>query len=84
MIPGHVLTALGDALFAAAESQPGGTDNLDAGQDATTAPSVEPQPRQGTKVSQKKVDQVKVCLRFYCLRQTMTVTIDCQGPKQVV
>ena len=78
------MIAVGDALFAAAERQPGGTDNRDAGQDATTAPSVEPQPKQGTKVSQKKVDQVKVCLRFYCSRQTTTVTTDCQGLKHAV
>lgn len=81
--PGHVLIALGDALSIAAERQPGGTDDPDAGQNATTAPSVDPQPRQGTKVSQKKVDQVKVCQQFYSSRQTMTVTINCQGPKQV-
>lgn len=65
MSPGHVLIPLVDALFVAAERQPEGTDNPDAGQDATSASSVEPQPRQGTKVSQKKVDQVKVCQRFH-------------------
>lgn len=54
------MVAIGDALFVAAERLPEGTADPDAGQDATTATTVEPQPRQGTKVSQKKVDQVKV------------------------
>ena len=82
--PGHVLVALGDALFVAAERQPEGTDNPDVGQDATTAPSVEPQPRQVTKVSQKKVDQVKVCQMLYCSRQIVTVMMNHEGPKQAV
>lgn len=45
----------------AAERQPARTDASDAEQVASAAPSAEVQPKQGTKVSQKKVDQVKVC-----------------------
>ena len=64
------MVAIGDALFVAAERLPEGTADPDAGQDATTA-TVEPQPRQGTKVSQKKVDQVKVRQQSYCLMHSL-------------
>lgn len=54
-------------VTAAAGGQPMETETSDAGQAAAAAAatSVEPQQRQGTKVSQKKVDQVKVCWHPY-------------------